>query len=545
MDLKPFNIDLLVITDEIAKLVNPVTSTDIFEGVTKNLNKDGLYSQEIFGVRGSDVRYKKFSYIQLGAPVLHPLVYKTLLKMKGFYGDVFAGKAYAKVDKLTKDLVPCPPEEGETGYDFMFKVWPTLVFPENDSQQRQENIDFLTKYKGKHVLQRCYVLPAGYRDVEVDDQGRESSDDINSFYYKLIAISRTIAEPIFKTNPEVYNQQRLSLQNTLLDLFDYVLNILDGKNGLIMSKWAARHIADSTRNVITSMRAYTADLDGPESISINTAFMGVHQFMRSLLPVTCHRLMTGFLSTVFSTATAPALLTDKKTLKSTRTNVSPYVFDRWMTVEGLTKLIAKYGEPTIRNEPIMIGNYYLGLLYRGPDQTFKLIHGVDELPEGRLPEHCSPITYTELFYLTMYPTSEKYPFFTTRYPVASDRSIRPVLGCLVPTVMTEVRQELDGVWRPFEGPDYTAVRFPMIGSETFNSMAPHSSSLVMHEADFDGDTMSAVPVMTDESVAEVTDLFNDRSFYIGPDGDWRHDYMTDTIAFVFYNFTGPRTPKAA
>lgn len=545
MDITPFNIDLLEIGDDIAKIVAPVTATDVYEGVTKNFHPHGLYSQEIFGVRGTPVRYKKFSYIDLGAPILHPLIYKTLLKMKGFYADVFAGKQYAKVDKLTKNLVACSPEEGETGYDFMFNVWPQLVFEENESSLRQENVNFLRKFRGRHVLKRCYVLPAGYRDLEVDDHGRESSDDINSFYYKLIAISRTMSPQVFKTTPEAYNQQRLSLQNTLQDLYDYVLNILDGKTGFIMGKWAARHVADSTRNVITSMRPHSAELGGPSAVSINTCFIGIHQYVRSLLPISLHRLMTGFLSTVFSTSTAPALLTDKKTKRTVRVDVNPHVYDRWMTTEGLTKLIATYAEPSIRNNPIMIAGCYLGLVYRGPDMTFKVIHGVDELPSGRSAEHCTPITLTELFYLAMYPTSEKYPFFTTRYPIGTDRSIRPVKGCLVPTVMTEVRRELDNMWKPDEDPSHIAARFPLLGADTFNSMAPHSSSLSMHGADFDGDMMNAIPLMTDESIQEVNALFDDRMFYIGPDGDWRHDYETDTIKYVLANFTGPRVVRSA
>lgn len=538
--LTPFNINLLQVSDDIAKLVRPVSSLDIFEGMTKNLHPEGLYSQEIFGVRGTAVRYKKFSWIDLKVPIFHPLIFKSIMSLRAFYSDVVTGRAYAKFDDATKDLVACDPSEGGTGYDFFFNIWNKIVFPTNESQQRQETLMFISNFRDRPYITRPYVLPAGYRDLEVDEHGVESSDDVNGFYYKLIALTRTISPQVFKTTPAAYNQQRMAMQNAVQDIYDYILNILDGKNGFIASKFAARQVANSTRNVITSMRAYSDTLGGPAGISINTAFFGVHQYVRALLPISTYRLMNGFLSSVFVAAGAPALLTDKKTRKSVRTNISPAIFDRWMSTEGLTKLIATYAEPSIRNTPIEIAGCYLGLVYRGPDMTFKLIHSIDELPQGRDPQHCTPITLTELFYVTMYATSEKYPFFTTRYPINTDRSIRPVKGALVPTVKTQTRSELDGDWRPYGDKDHLAARFPELGSETFNSMAPHSASLSMHDADFDGDMMSAMPVYSVESTQEVHDLFQDRSFYIGPDNKFRHDLSTATINYVLHNFTGPR-----
>jgi len=539
--LTPFNIDLLQVSDDIAKMVAPVTSLDVFDGMTKNLHPQGLYSQDIFGVRGTPIRYKKFSWINLGVPIFHPLVFKTLMAIKSLYSDVVAGRTYAKFDEVTKDLVACDPSEGGTGYDYFFKIWDKLTFQTNDSQQRQENLLFISNFRDRPYITRPYVIPAGYRDIEIDERGTTSSDDINGFYYRMIAVARTISPQVFKTTPEAYNQQRVTLQNAVQDVYDYILNILDGKNGFIASKFSARQIENSTRQVITSMKSYSAKLGGASGVGINTTFMGVHQYVRALLPITTYRLINGFLSEVFAAATAPALLTDKKTLKSVRVNIRADVYDRWMTTEGLTKLIATYAEPSIRSTPITIAGHYLGLMYRGPDMSFKLVHSIEDVPpERRTPDCCTPLTLTELFYAAMYATSETYPFVTVRYPVNTDRSIRPVYGTLMPTDNTETRMELDGDWRPYGDKAHIAARFPVLGSATFNAMAPHPSTLSFFDADFDGDMMGATPIYSEEGRQEINALFNDRSYYVGPDNKFRFNFTTDTIMYVLHNATGPR-----
>ena len=53
---------------------------------------DGLFSYTIFGRPGSKERAQKFAYIDLKAPFLHPLVYKTLLRLDRKFEQVVAGQ---------------------------------------------------------------------------------------------------------------------------------------------------------------------------------------------------------------------------------------------------------------------------------------------------------------------------------------------------------------------------------------------------------------------------------------------------------------------
>jgi len=54
---------------------------------------------------------------------------------------------------------------------------------------------------------------------------------------------------------------------------------------------------------------------------------------------------------------------------------------------------------------------------------------------------------------------------------------------------------------------------------------------------FDGDVMSFVPVMTDESIAEVTKLLASRDYYVGVDGKMVFSSSNDVSELVFSEMT--------
>jgi hypothetical protein len=68
----PFNLDLLIVKDEDVKHIRPVTVLDTMEGKTKNFHPDGLFSTEIFGKVGNEIRNRQFSFINLKATIFHP-----------------------------------------------------------------------------------------------------------------------------------------------------------------------------------------------------------------------------------------------------------------------------------------------------------------------------------------------------------------------------------------------------------------------------------------------------------------------------------------
>lgn len=478
----PFNISLLQLTPESIVGLKPVSVLDIFDGSTKNFHESGLFSVSIFGKIGDERRNRRFSYINIKIDILHPVIFRALHKLKNFYTEIITGKSYAIWNDEIKDFEKSTPMDGKTGFQFFMENWENIHFEERPSIAREQNISLITKYKSRAKLNKIIVMPAGLRDFEITGDGRESEDEINNFYRKLLSLSNSISDAAIKNNIDLLNNIRTSIQITFNDIYDYIETMIEGKKKLMMGKWASRRIFNGTRNVITSMKIESANLDSKGNLGFNDTVVGLYQFVKATLPVSRFNIKNGFLSKVFLGANSEAALVNKTTLKKEFVKIKPIYYDAWMTDEGLEKVITSFSETSIRHKAIEISGYYLGLIYKGPDGTYKLMQDINELPEDRSKDDVYPLTFCELLYLSVYKTSGKYPAFVTRYPITGRDSIYPSYVYLKPTVNSEIRKELDDSWEIMDESN-TAFQFPINGASFVESMSPNPTRLAGLGAD--------------------------------------------------------------
>lgn len=530
----PFNLTgLLNLTPDKLKAIRPVTSLDIFDQTKTNFHEDGLYSVSIFGKVGDKLREKRFSYIDIKAPIFHPNIWRALYRLKALYTEILEGTSYAVWDASISDFVKTTAAEGETGYSFFLKHWEKIKYTENKSITREEAIKLIEKFKSIALTSKIVVLPAGLRELEFDG-GRVSEDEINDYYRRLLSISNTLTEQALKTNPQLVDRSRLSLQRAFNELYDYIESILKGKKKFIQGKWASRRIFNSTRNVLTAMPSNLKVLGDPLNPDLNTAQAGLYQMMAAAAPITKYQLRTGFLSKVFSSPSAPVRLVNKKTLRMEELQLDSSYYDMFMTDEGLDKLLGIYANDDIRHKPVEIEGRYLGLIYKGDDGTFKLFQDITELPARRNKEDVSPITYTELFYCSLYRVIERYPAMLVRYPIAGLTSCRFNKVRLKVTDRDERREELGEDWI---ATGHVANTFPIRGSSHVQTMSPSSWSLAGLSADFDGDTGSFIMALTDEAVQEVEDYQRSRRAYVSTDNQFFNSTSTELTELVFHNLT--------
>jgi len=527
-----FNISILNPGDALVKMVMRVKALDTYDGATKNFHPDGLFSTSIFGIQGSRQRKRKFGYIDLKIKVIHPVIFDAVVGMREFYGKIIAGSEYAVWNPTTGEFDKSTALEGGTGYSFFMKHWKDLKFNETGSQGRSTSIELFEKFKNIALIDKLLVMPAAFRDIELDDSGRETSDEVNKIYGKTIAITNNIVPEMLTLDEAIYDQQRWQLQRAFNELFDYIFKIWKGKHGLYLSKWMSRAVNDITRNVITAMPVNMPTLDHDNSPGLNHTCMGIYQTMKAVRPIAIHHIRTGFVEEVFTSSQHQAKLVNKETLKSEMVDITGKIYDAWATSEGILKNINRFKQISIRHNPITIGeNHYLGLLY-DDGVSFKLIHGIDELPEDRDPKNCRPVSWAEFYYICMYKHTNRHPVMATRYPVAGLGSIYPSLIFLESTVTYEHRNELGEDWQPIA----TAHRFPIPQQAFYDSMSPHASRLAGAAADFDGDMMSANVLWTEEAIEETNALMDKRVFYVNPTtGELNIVIDDDTINYVVHN----------
>lgn len=476
----PANIRFMHLTAERLARLKPIEVLDIFDGGTDDFHEAGLFSTTIFGRVGSDERDTQFSYIDIKVEIFHPFIYKALVQLKGLYKTIMSGHAYAKWNPVLKDFEASDIINGDTGYHFFFSHWREIEFRATGSTIRDARIRMVNEAKAEDRATTHYILviPAGLRDVQVDHDGRVKVGEINEFYRPIINAANAISSSSDLDTP-IINTSRNTLQNNFNSIFEYLGNLLDDKGGFIQSKWGRRHLANGTRNVITSMDTSTIALGAPNAPDINSVGIGLYQLSKSVLPKTRHWLMTGWLAEVFNAGESKAYLVNPKSYKRELVDINVTTSDLWRTTSGLDKVINSFGMDDNRVNPIMVEGYYIGLVYRGPDDTFRIFNDIDELPENRNREDVYPLTLAELLYVAGYKEWNKIPMTTTRYPITGSGSIYVCYAYVKTTTKASVRYELGFDWERI--PDgVPALEFPiMMGDNvTFiDSLMPSPSRL--------------------------------------------------------------------
>lgn len=464
----PFNIKLLKLEPAQLRLLKPIVSLDRFEGSgSSNFHTEGLFSTEIFGRVGEDSRDTTFAYINLKTSILHPIIYQRLERLKRLYIGILSGKEFAVWDAEKKDFVGSDELDGETGYQFFMSRWDELVLADGDSELRKQRVALVNQNRTQAILSNVLVMPAGLRDAEIDSLGRTREGEINEHYHRLIQIANTIAKST-KSDSDVLNTPRFSLQKAFNLVYTTIEDMLSGKRGFLQDKWGSRDVMDGTRNVITSMDISAPDLNSENYPGPDDTVMGLWQVSRGALPVTLARLRDNLLSDVFGDVEGNVRLVNTKTLLSEFVQVSPQTYDRWTTTDGLEKVIGMQSMVGIRAKPVMVEGYYLMLVYKPKDRdVFRVFTTLDELPAGLSKKDVYPITYEELIYLCNYRGWNDLRVITTRYPVAGEGSTYPSRVFVRTTVTSEARVELGMDWEPMDAGENTAQVYPVFEPESY------------------------------------------------------------------------------
>lgn len=499
-----FNIYLLNVDQKLVSKLRPTTALDTFQGMSKDFHSDGLYSTLTFGSLGSARRLSQFSYIDIGTEIISPSIAQALFDLKELYKDIMKGTRYATWDPETKDFEPAQPADpgANTGYTFFVSKLKELTPKRNKSISRQQAIDLFEKYRDIALSRYVLVIPAGLRDLDIKENGREQEHDINPLYRKLIASSRVIPENT-RGNTEALDATKWTLQNTFIEIYNLIFDILDGKKGFIRGKWASRRVVNGTRNVLSSMKSTSPVLGRYDQVSPFDTACGLFQYLKGLLPVMQYNIRTKYLAQCVG-PDGSLYLVDKKTRKRTLVPVKPEDYVRYTTDEGIAKIIESFREFDGRHNEIQIQGHYLGLIYND-GKTFKVFFDIDDLPQHLDKKYVRPLTMAELLYSSIYHTSGKYYANLTRFPVAGPGSSYITSVKLTTTVRTQYLHELGDDW--VSTMPIPATDFPVRECEEFfSTMSPHPSRLSGLAADFDGDTGSLEFLYSDEATAESVNL---------------------------------------
>lgn len=529
--MKPTNLRLLDPKSILPGVIKPITSTDTFEGMTQNLNDEGLYSIPIFGRVGTGERDQTEGHIPTGLPIFNPTYFKAMVQLKSLYLGIIKGTEYAQWDDQEKDFIKSNILEGQTGYSFFMQYFGQIVPKDTGSYKRGQRMEAFESKKDVAMGDKVIVIPAGIRDIQFNPGGQVQEAEINELYRKLMFKTRSVAgvRPDDQSNP-LYDSVRWGLQNAYNDIDEYLFNMLEGKGGLLQHKMGTRGVVGGSRNVITARNISRRMLFEYDGINPNSTDMGLYQAIMNNQYVCIYAMLNGYLDQVFTRGSITAKLTNQKTLEMEYVDVDAETVDKWISAEGLVKLFNGFQNTHLRHKPIKIKGHYLGLVY-DDGKDVKILTDINDLPEGRDKKHVTPLTYIELLYISCQEIILDQLNQQTRYPITGLGSIFPSEVNLLTITGAKSRNLLNEYWET----EKRCARYPHKTDDPsyFDAMSVDPSRELGLGSDHDGDQLSAISVNGEDSKLEARTLLGKREYYIGGAGDFLYDPVNEPIMFMY------------
>ena len=170
--------------NKFARGLRPVTSTEL-KTRTGEFNPDGLLSEEIFGVEGSFDRSKNMSFINLVTQIIHPTLYRHIVKLERKLEKMFSTQSGIKINpdgSIVED------ESGITGISAFIDNFKKIKFRDLNSPARIELIKNLQQaYKdGTLFIDKIPVVPPDVRPSFEDETGELKIDDLDNIYIGIL-----------------------------------------------------------------------------------------------------------------------------------------------------------------------------------------------------------------------------------------------------------------------------------------------------------------------------------------------------------------------
>jgi len=526
----PLNLGILDVNAYIEKNgISPVTSIFIRQPSSTEFDTNGLFSEEIFGQVGSPERLIKFGYIDLKCNILHPLIYNNIMKLSRWYVEILASKTYAIFDEKTKTFVKSTKEEGgSTGFLFFINHLHKLTFGKSESLTQQDKINVIAKNPHKLLINKMLVIPAGWRDITVEDT-RIDKDSVNKLYSSLINYARAL--PDGGTTDDIYNGIMFSIQKKVCEIFVFLFDIAEGKQGFFQRKYGSRNLALGTRNVISTSNLSTKNPTAMDYLKIDEIGVPLFQTAKMFMPLVVYGLKMYFFNESFSMSSDNIAAINPKTLTLDYIPISEEEKNKFLSSDGIEKMINLFRDKATRHYPVKITSeetgkeYYLYMVY----DTGKYIYKTRSIEELKVllqaqkipfnPRLLRPMTYSELIYVATYMVTKTRFSYVTRYPAIG-------IGSLVPSkihlLSTSPDRSVKFVISGTNATDleyYTLPNYPILDASYIDSVGVHPSVLQGLGGDFDGDTVSVSGILTTEATEECKNHLADKSRYIDSNGN--------------------------
>lgn len=525
--LEPLDPEKLIKVNELMEVSNPV----FFER-NNYPTKDGLLSNEIFGITKDD-RANTFAYIDLGGEVfLHPLFYKIWCKIDSKVKNIVHGTGtYIINDKgeFQED------ENGENGIKFLKKNIDKINFRRTDSSKRDKNIQFLTEYKDYMFIKNMIVIPAYYRDVNSTAGGAVGVGEINKLYNSLIISVRSLRESS-DYGLTLSNSVRGRVQETLLEIYAWFGQEpqLSKKRGIIRRAAMSKTTDYASRLVLSAPNLKVEGIDDL-MVDMDHSAVPLASICANFYPFMIFNIRR-FFETQFADGGLMNLITKSNDIEYQAFKVKDYQiqFSDDRIKSEMNNFMHGYSN---RFKPVEVeaenGKMYR-LKFVGKGITEEQLKNKVE-PDETTPLIDRALTWCDVIYMAALESVKDKTILITRFPMDSYFNQFPSKIVVSSTKETEPMY-YNGQFIKY----YPKIRKEDIGTNTSNKFVDTlnicNAYLAAIGGDYDGDQVTVKGIYSDEANAELMNHMNSKAHYVNLGGENVRTSSNEAIQSL-YNLT--------
>lgn len=444
---------------------------------------DGLFSEEIFGQTPDERKYR-CGYIKLPIHVFNPNIAKTIIARSG---GIIRKMAYGEVHCNIIDGVLTPSKDGKyIGLKDLYDIWDQIDIKKTLSTTRsQDVIDILTKSPKQLIFNdKVLVAPPEFRPIG-EKNGRMVKSELNTIYMHILGLKSVTSHTTSNVH-QIYNK----FQDAVVNTYTFINNYISGKNGFLQKNLLAKNTMWSVRNVISAPK-YNSD---EVNIGIYRTGFPMHTVCSAFNPIITFQ-MRQFLSYNNLSTIHP----NKNELNQ---NDIANIYDNKM-ISDLLHIYMKNPGSRFR------------ILYLDPEETKPILFEYFDVKRNE--KIVRPMTLTDVIYLCCYSSvvkSEKM-MYTVRYPIGD------YLGSYFSKVFLLSTNDTTKI--VFQDESYGT--YPMVDDKLSHSIVstlfietvtPSNSRLKQTGADYDGDTMKSIGMITDEANEQAEKLMYSKIYNVLP-----------------------------
>lgn len=491
----------------------------------------GLFSEIIFGTT-QDERRNKWGWIDLKTKVIHPYIYEVLTRIQQNIDKCCRGEGVWRIDSHHQ-LVPAKPtdpdyNEDNTGMDWFIENYSKIKFRRNGSRERDERLDFLATFApGEIFIDKWFVMPVFYRDVENKSGSKMQIPPINDLYIDVIRYANSIE---METIGFINNMAKYNLEKTLIAIRKKFQSLLEKSKGFFHQYVMGKNPDYGIRSVISC--AVLDQYDKPDECPIDMIHSGIPlaEVCTAVFPFIV-RWISNFMTNSFEASTNIIPVIDKSG-KPTSLYKPEDVMSMY-TPEFIKKKINKWIDNyESRFDPVEI-----------PMSDGKLHHvAFTGVPYSGRPSNINAatiskraFTWTDLLYIAAEECVNDKTIWIVRYPMASHMNTFPSKVHVLSTINT-MPILLNGKvykWYPVVTPGAPK----KVVSTAFNDTVTMSNMyLDAMTGDYDGDTISGRVPFTVEANEESEGIINSVKQYLNAQGALVRNVKNESN-LCWYNMT--------